>query len=74
MNFSEANHFINLVAKQKSQGFMDDWILEWRNKEHELLYARLSKIPHYYLVLPENIYNQTETKRTVNDLLLNLLP
>ena len=44
------------------------------NKEHELLYARLSKIPHYYLVLPENIYNQTETKRTVNDLLLNLLP
>ncbi len=73
MNFSEANHFVNLVSKQELPEYLEEWVATWREKEYGLLVDRLTQIPHYYLVLPNKINNQPNIKNIATGLLLDLV-
>jgi len=73
MNFSEANHFIDLVSKQKSKKFINQWVGSWRKKEYELLIDRLKNIPHFRLLLPNKTQAPVEIRLDVNRMLRELI-
>lgn len=52
MNFSEAEHFVNLLEKDKFVSDITKWLEEWRRLEHNLLNRFLEDVPLYQLKFP----------------------
>jgi len=52
MNFSEAEHFINLLEKDHSVRDINEWLEEWRSLEEHLLKRLLDDVPLFQLRLP----------------------
>ena len=52
MNFSEAEHFVNLLEKNNSLPDINGWLEEWRSLEQDLLKRFLDDVPLYQLTLP----------------------
>jgi hypothetical protein len=51
MNFFEARHFLHLVGKTQQT----DWLVDWRQRERQLLETLLKTIPIYLLILPSQV-------------------
>ena len=73
MNFSEAQHYIDLLSKQGSNILLNQYVGNWRKKEYELLIDRLRNIPHFRLLLPHKIQAPVEIKFNVNRILRELI-
>ncbi len=73
MNFSEAQHYIDLLSKQGSNILLNQCIGNWRKKEYELLIDRLRNIPHFRLLLPHKTQAPVEIKFNVNKILRELI-
>jgi hypothetical protein len=52
MNFYEARHFVNLIRKAYGEVYTEAWIIDWRQREKELLEQILKDTRIFQLDLP----------------------
>jgi len=73
MNFHEARHFQQLIAKAFGEPMPTDWLKTWRERERDLLKARSQDTAFYQLDLPATSRPQEEVGRRLVDLMKAIL-
>lgn len=69
MNFYEARHFCSLISAAPDHPLDSNWLQHWRERESELLRARLLEAPVFWLELPQT----SQVSPSLGEKLLTLL-
>lgn len=73
MNFHEARHHLQLMARAEWEGFGENWIRRWKEEEAALLRARMAEAPGYWLDLPARTASRDALSSEVEDLILPVI-
>jgi hypothetical protein len=73
MNFSEAQHFLNLIRKNQALSNFASWLVEWQQNEQALLEERTKEIPVYLLKRPGDVRTLSSFQDALMEIMVDLV-